>query len=72
MSLSLCLMTDYTKNHGIELYARNAPGRYPMTAQQLKLRQVVEECGIVKGIRKADLMTKMRDCVGPRMRKQEG
>lgn len=62
----------YTKNHGIELYAKNAPGRYPMTAQQAKMRLVARECGIEAGIKKADLMTAMKECVGPKMRKQEG
>lgn len=71
MSLSLFFMTELTKNHGIELTTRNAPGEYPMTAQQVKMKRVNEQCGIVKGIKKADLMTKMKECVGPRMKKQE-
>ncbi len=64
-------MTELTKNHGIELYTKNGPSSYPMTPHQLKMRRVAQECGIVKGINKAELMRKMKTCVGPKMRKQE-
>ena len=45
------------------------PGPYPLTAQQRKVRSVATDCGIKPGISKADLQTKMVECVGPKMRK---
>ncbi len=45
------------------------PGPYPITSQQKKVRNVAADCGIKKGISKADLQKKMVDCVGPKMRK---
>jgi len=59
------------KTKGLEFQGKNAPKAYPATEQQLKMRRVAQECGIVKGINKAELMQKMKDCVGPKMRKQE-
>ncbi|MDD4985230.1 MAG: hypothetical protein PHQ43_05490 [Dehalococcoidales bacterium] len=59
------------KTKGLEFQGKNAPKPYPATEQQLKMRRVAQECGIVKGINKAELMRKMKDCVGPKMRKQE-
>lgn len=50
-------------------YIAALPRPYPATLQQNKVRKVAEECGIKAGIKKADLMTKMKDCVGPKMRK---
>lgn len=54
-------------NNGYYIAALPAP--YPKTAQQRKVSSVAKECGIHKGIKKSDLMTKMVDCVGPKMRK---
>lgn len=45
------------------------PGPYPITSQQRKVREVAADCGIKPGISKADLQTKMVECVGPKMRK---
>ena len=45
------------------------PRPYPMTRQQARVRDVAEKCGIKSGMSKADLMNKMKDCVGPAMRK---
>ena len=39
-----------------------------MTSQQKKMKDVVEECGIRKGITKKELQIKMVECVGPKMR----
>jgi len=50
-------------------YIAALPRPYPLTAQQRKVRSVATECGIKPGIKKADLQTKMVDCVGPKMRK---
>lgn len=44
------------------------PGPYPLTAQQKKVKTVAADCGIKPGISKADLQTKMVECVGPKMR----
>lgn len=54
-------------NAGFYIAARPRP--YPMTPQQKKIKDVAEKCGIKSGIKKADLQTKMKDCVGPAMRK---
>jgi len=50
-------------------YIASLPRPYPMTSQQRKVANVASECGIRPGISKADLMNKMKDCVGPKMRK---
>lgn len=39
-----------------------------MTTQQNNIKLVAEKCGIKVGIKKAELMTKMKECMGPRMR----
>lgn len=50
-------------------YIAALPRDYPKTPQQVKVSRVAAECGIRKGIKKADLQTKMVECVGPKMRK---
>ncbi len=52
-------------------YIRTRPGKYPMTLQQKKLKEVLDKCGIQKGISKKDLQIKMVECVGPEMRKKK-
>ena len=54
-------------NAGFYIAARPKP--YPVTSQQRKVRDVADKCGIKSGISKSDLMIKMRDCVGPAMRR---
>jgi hypothetical protein len=54
-------------NRGFVLAMPPAP--YPLTPQQRKVQRVAEECGIKSGMSKGDLMIKMKDCVGPKMRK---
>jgi hypothetical protein len=49
-------------------YIASRPRPYPMTPQQKKVKQIAQDCGIKPGITKSDLMTKMVDCVGPKMR----
>lgn len=49
-------------------YIKRRPRKYLMTDQQKKLKEIVEECGIHKGISKAELQRAMVDCVGPKMR----
>lgn len=49
-------------------YIAALPRPYPLTSQQRKVKTVAAECGIKPGITKSDLMTKMVDCVGPKMR----
>lgn len=50
-------------------YIAALPRKYRLTSQQRKVKTVAEECGIAPGISKADLQRKMKECVGPRMRK---
>lgn len=47
------------------------PKSYELTPQQQKMRRVVHECGIEKGIGRKELREKMINCVGPRMRESE-
>lgn len=54
-------------NHGY--YIAALPRPYPKTPQQQKVSRVADECGIKRGISKADLQKAMVDCVGPKMRK---
>jgi len=50
-------------------YIAALPRPYPLNAPQRKVKNVATECGIRSGISKRDLMTAMKECVGPRMRK---
>lgn len=50
-------------------YIAALPRPYPTTPQQARVKRVAEECGIKPGIKKADLQMKMKECVGPKMRK---
>lgn len=59
----------YTVGGNAGFYIASRPRPYPMTPQQKKVKSVAEECGIKSGISKADLQNKMKDCVGPKMRK---
>lgn len=49
-------------------YLKNAPRSYQSTPQQQKVAEVAKECGIHKGMNKADLMIAMKECVGPKMK----
>jgi hypothetical protein len=46
-----------------KVIARKMPQSYPLTEQQLKFRQVIADCGIVKGISREDLIDRMKNCV---------
>lgn len=59
----------YTVGGNRGYYIAALPRPYPMTAQQRKVANVANECGITKGISKADLQRKMKECVGPKMRR---
>ena len=52
-------------------YIASRPRPYKMTPQQKKVKKVAEECGIKRGMNKADLMTKMIDCIKPKMQKEK-
>lgn len=43
------------------------PSPYAKTPQQAKAGRVARECGIHKGISRAELRNKMITCVGPKM-----
>lgn len=49
--------------------AARLPKAYPITRPQMKVRRVADECGIRKGISRSELVGKMINCVGPKMRK---
>jgi len=42
---------------------RERPRRYPQTPQQQMFRQVLDECGITKGITRDQLIDKMINCI---------
>lgn len=44
------------------------PKKYPLTAQQKKVKEVAVKCGIKAGISKDALQKAMKECVGPAMR----
>ena len=44
-------------------YLSSFPRAYPITSQQRKVKEAAKACGIKSGISKADLMTKMKDCI---------
>ena len=50
-------------------YIASLPRPYPMTPQQKKVKTTAIDCGLKKGMSKADLQRAMVDCVGPKMRK---
>lgn len=51
---------------------RRRPRKYPQTAQQKRFRQVLDECGIVKGISRDELIDKMINCVPDAWKKLKG
>jgi hypothetical protein len=57
-----------TKSNAPEFILKKAPCSYPATPQQVKMKAVAKACGIQKGMKKSDLMTIMKECVGPIMR----
>ena len=50
-------------------YIASFPRAYPISGPQRKVKNVATECGIHSGISKRELMTAMKECVGPRMRR---
>jgi hypothetical protein len=46
-----------------KIIARKRPKSYPLTEQQMKFRQVIADCGIVKGMSREELIDKMKNCV---------
>lgn len=57
-----------TKQHAGRVIAAR-PKPYPMTSQQKKVKETAEKCAIKSGMSRAALVTAMKDCVGPAMRK---
>ena len=57
-----------TKDHHSFVLSKY-PRKYPKNAPQKKVASVAKDCGIKKGISRRDLVAKMIDCVGPKMRK---
>ena len=57
-----------TRQHSGYVLAK-FPRDYPITAPQRKVRDVAKDCGIHTGISRNELVDKMINCVGPKMRK---
>lgn len=51
---------------------RQKPEEYDMTEQQKKFKIVQERCGIKKGISKAELQLKMKNCIPKEWEKIKG
>ena len=50
-------------------YMSSFPRAYPVTSQQRKVKDVASACSIRSGMSKSALMTAMKECVGPRMKR---
>ncbi len=59
----------HTRQHSGFVLAK-FPRDYPITAQQRKVRDMADSCGIHTGITRKELIDKMVNCVGPNMRKR--
>ncbi len=51
---------------------RKRPKKYPVTEQQQRFRQVLDMCGIRKGITRDELVDAMKNCVPDAWRKIKG
>lgn len=51
---------------------RGRPQKYPLTPQQGKFRQVLQECNITKGMPRDQLVDKMRNCIPKAWQKLKG
>jgi len=47
---------------------KKRPKKYRITKPQEIMRQIVRECGVRKGMSKAELQKAMKECIGPKMR----
>ena len=45
------------------LIIKSRPSSYPMTEPQKMMREVLQECGIKKGITRAEMVDKMVNCI---------
>jgi len=54
----------------VRFYLRKRPSTYPITPQQQKFIEAKNYCGIKKGITKAELMERMKNCI-PRFYKED-
>lgn len=54
-----------------KIIVRSRPKPYPLTQHQLEFREVLETCGIVKGMSRADLIEKMKTCVPEEWKKKK-
>jgi predicted transcriptional regulator len=62
-------LEDITTHQHSGMVLAMLPSSYPMTAPQRKVSNVAKECGIKTGMNRRDLIHKMIDCVGPKMKK---
>lgn len=60
-----------TREHKL-FVVRRRPQKYPQTPQQRMFCQVLDKCGIVKGITRDQLVDKMRNCIGSEWAKIKG
>lgn len=61
-------LEDITTRQHSGFVLASYPRPYPLTRMQKKVKDVAAECGIKTGISRRDLIHKMIDCVGPKMR----
>jgi len=62
----------YTVGGNRGYYVAALPRPYPKNRPQRIISEVAEACGITKGISKADLQRKMKECVPGEARKRFG
>lgn len=62
-------LDDITTRQHSGFVMSSYPRKYPLTRMQKKVKDVASECGIKTGMSRRDLVHKMIDCVGPKMRK---
>jgi hypothetical protein len=61
-------MENRTQAHKLVI-ARKRPEPYVLTPQQEKFKRVCQECNIVKGISREQLIDKMKNCIPEAWRK---
>jgi hypothetical protein len=49
-------------------YVRKRPAKYPLTQHQLDLINASKECGVKKGMKRAELVKAMTECVPEKYR----
>jgi hypothetical protein len=60
-----------TQEHKLFI-VRKLPKVYPLTDHQLQVKEVFEQCGIKKGMKRSELIKAMSECVPEKWREIKG